>query len=386
MSDALPKVLSFRAQRLMDDISRSTIRVPWTASGVKAAGESVVFNIPPVIADLRSLKIYFEFSMNAGTTAYSIPVADAIIQQVDVSVSGYSVTQLQRYGKVVSQLKQLTWPTYRQSALPQTFTVDAFNGPAVVQGFAYGALSGSHNRYMDFSLFRNTVLQLQLVDPNVIGTATGGTVAGVSNAYLVMDCVQFAQDTYRRALRSVKQFKLPFKHFSSFVSPSFTTSIDFPMTKATLSLDKIITFRVDPAFQTTTSKFYLSTFETAGTINAELGGMLLNGWALQEAKHEIRTATDMALAQDGPSGVGGIQSLNVTTNNWRSEFWASVYNMQLPGAAATNLVSGTSTYDIASPLVIHVAGTTAASMLLVALEVTKSISIDTETGELAQTE
>lgn len=392
MSDALPKVLSFRAQRLMDSISRSTVRVPWTASGTKASGEVIQFNLPPVIMDLRSIKMYFTLSVSGAPTAAVIPVADAIIRQVDIAVSGYGVTQLPRYGKVVSQLKQLTWPTAKQASQPYSWNVDILSGPAIVQGFAYGLLSGTHQRYLDLSTFRNTTLTLTLADLTAITTLTGGTspaVSGVTNCYLTFEGVSFAQDTYRRALRSVKHLKVPFKSISSYTSPSFQASgIDFPITKASESLDKIMVFCSAPAYQTTAGEFFKSLYDANGLINVELGGTLLNSWSLQEAQGEIRANTDSALAMDGPGGFGGIQNDAITTALWRTDYWASIYNLCLPGAQSTGLVSGVSTYYIASPIIVHATtpGFATDAVLVVALECTKSLTIDTETGELSQTE
>jgi hypothetical protein len=384
MTTALPRVLQARAEKLLADIEVGQQRVPWSTAGSRTGGETVSFSLPQGIIDLHSLKIYFELAVQGGT--FTVPIADAMIGGLSIDVAGTSVTAVPRYGLVASHLRWLTSSAEDRDSKPQSYSVNVSGeGALVVEGLLAGLLSGSHQRFIDTSLFKHVTLEITLpVSLEAVGfaavvaPATSVSIA-ISNSYLTYSTVKFSRDDYRNSLRAMGTVRIPFNAWYTSTSPEHSSSINTPVLRASQSLNAIYVLRPSTNYATTPGgAFYESTSLEDTMLNIEVNGTNYYSSDLMEKRGQVRQATSTALATRGLKMKAGL-----TTTTWRDTAWLSATALSLPGGG--DLVSGVNSYEASSPVVVKYSSPSATSMavLVIAMECTSSIAIELSTGEIS---
>lgn len=387
---SLPAALKWRASAMSSPIAVTTVKTPSMTTGSYQSGEQVIFQLPQnSIIDLKSVRLHFKLKATAVTQAVAMETADQIIARLDQSVSGINVSSVNHYGYVVGRKRLATASSSDRACNPRSYSIsktlasigDTYT--VVVKGLEYGLLAATnpHLRYLDTGLMKNTQLNLTLAN---LAAATGASSLEVAEVWMQADTVAFADNGYREALAAdVNQangLELRYVNAVTRVSPTVTGSTDFAYALNTRCLDRVLAWCTGSAFTSTKAQLEASSMDATSEGYIMVADKRLHASNLSLAADEYRQQLDKVLGMRGAEH--GIRSELVTDAAFATDFACLAAGLALPGTAA---VSGWNTMDSDGNVLVSVTDIGSSKVLVVANEVTSSLTLLPGGGTVVQT-
>lgn len=352
---ALPPALAFQAQKLPEAISTNVLRVSSSQGGDRAGGQMIEFALPSnQILYLPSLRLKFQMKATGATA--TVRVADSLIHRLDVDISG-NTWSCNNYGKFASMVRRYTTDSDGVSARKPHFntaitTTDTPNNMCVVPGLMWGPLSGTNSQYFDTALAPNTKIIVHL-PPNLLSVASGSaTGLVVTNAFMTVQAVNFAQDILRRSLsEALNSSGIKIAYKSLHVTSGITTgvgendiSFDQVSYVSSRSIDKVYIATAPSDYMTAANKYHLGSVGASSRFNLELSnGRIVSG---DMALQELWDHTDYSFGAQSGSATGNIK-YDVTYSN---EFLAC-FSTVAPQMG--RMMAGVDTYGSSAPITVR---------------------------------